>query len=61
MAKRGILEEDVELALRHPVGDPDPGQPGSIWIRGHAVGGRILKVCVRIAEQDYVITTAWPD
>ena len=61
MRKRHITEEDVELALRHRVGRPGPGEAGTIWIRGHAVGGRILRMCVRIADQNHVITVAWPD
>ena len=60
MEGRGVAKADVETALRRPIGDPEPGQPGTIWIRGHAPGGRILKVCVRVAEQDFVITAAWP-
>ncbi len=59
MAERGAAEEDVELALRHPIGDPAQGSPGTLWIEGHAVGGRILRVCVRAADPEYVITLAW--
>jgi hypothetical protein len=59
MRERGVTEADVELALRHPFGNPSPGQPGSIWIEGHAVGGRILRVCVETADQKNVITLAW--
>lgn len=61
MAQRRITEEDVDMALRLRIGQPGPGQPGTIWIRGHAVGGRILKVCVPMADQQFVITAAWPD
>jgi hypothetical protein len=61
MAKRAVTEVDVELALRHPIGQPTPGEPGTIWIRGFAVGGRILKVCVRTDDHEYVITVAWAD
>lgn len=61
MAQRGITREDVEAALRRRVGNPSPGEPGTIWIRGYAGGSRILKVCVPIADQDFVITAAWPD
>jgi hypothetical protein len=61
MAKRAITERDVETALRRRVGSPTPGEPGTIWLRGHAAGSRILKVCVRAHEQDFVITAAWPD
>lgn len=60
MAKRAITEADVESALRRRVGNPSPGEPGTIWLRGHAAGSRILKVCVRAYQQDFVITAAWP-
>ncbi len=59
MAERGITEADVETALRRPLGDPLPGEPGTVVIEGHAPGGRILKVCVRAADPDYVVTAYW--
>lgn len=59
MRQRGITTNDVERALHLQIGHPEPGEPGSIWIRGYAVGGRILKVCVR-TDRSYVITVAWP-
>lgn len=61
MEARGITRHDVETALNRPIGNPLPGQPGSIWIRGHSAGGRILKVCVRMDDKSFVITAAWPD
>lgn len=61
MAKRLITDHDVEQALRMTIGHPNPGEPGTIWIRGYAAGGRVLKVCVRTADQEYVVTAAWPD
>jgi hypothetical protein len=61
MAKRGISERDVESAFRRPCRNPTPGEPGTIWRWGFAAGSRILKVCVRIADQDFVITAAWRD
>lgn len=61
MHQRHVTEKDVELALRRTAGGPEPGQPGTIWIRGLAVGGRVLRVCVRTADQTYVVTIAWPD
>lgn len=61
MAKRAITEQDVEMALRLRIGMPTPGQPGTIWVWGVAVGGRTLKVCVPTADQTFVITAAWPD
>lgn len=61
MAERGITEKDVEAALSRRVGQPSPGQPGTIWIRGYAAGSRILKVCVPTTDHAYVITAAWPN
>lgn len=60
MIERAITELDVETALRRQIGNPSPGQPGTVWIRGHAAGSRNLKVCVRTNDQDFVITAAWP-
>lgn len=59
MAQRGITREEVEAALARPAGHPTPGQPGTIWIWGHA-GSRILKVCVRVHDRQFVITAVWP-
>jgi hypothetical protein len=59
MAVRGVTEEDVDLALRHQI-RTRPGEPGSIWIDGYGVGQRIIPVCVRIQQQDYVITVGEP-
>jgi len=59
MAARGIAEEDVEMALRHPIGVPRPGDPGKVVIEGHAAGGRILKVRVLAADQELVVTAYW--
>lgn len=61
MGRRRVTEEDVSQALAKQIGSPVPGQPGSLWIRGYAVGGRILKVCVEAADRTQVITVAWPD
>jgi len=58
--ERDFTKEDVEWALAHPIGDPEPGEPGSVWVRGYAVGGRILRVCVRADDKEFVITAAWP-
>jgi hypothetical protein len=61
MRRRGVTDEDVEMALQHEI-SRDAGEPGTIWIRGHAVGGRILKVCVTMSDTDpVIITVAWPD
>jgi len=59
MGERRVSERDVELALRHSIGDPAPGQPGTLWVEGHAVGGRILRVCVAASDRTFVITLAW--
>ena len=60
MARRLITASDVESALRRPTGSPEPGLPGTIWIRGMAEGGRILRVCVSVENRYHVITAAWP-
>lgn len=59
MAERRITEEDVEWALNRQT-DTSPGEPGTIWIHGHASGGKILNVCVRLPDKCYVVTAAWP-
>lgn len=59
MAARAISEQDVEMALRKRIGNPKPGDPGKIVIQGHAAGGRILNVCVPIADDNLVITAYW--
>lgn len=61
MAQRGVFEEDVRVALSRRIGQPVPGKGGTMWVRGHAPGGRILKVLVRAAEPEYVITVAWEE
>ena len=61
MEQRGVFDEDVERALARPLGAPLSGKGGTMWIRGHAPGGRILKVLVRAAEPDYVVTVAWEE
>ena len=59
MAARGIAKEDVEAALRRPIGNPSPGEPGKVVIEGHAPGGRILKVCVQAADHNVVVSAWW--
>jgi hypothetical protein len=59
MAARAITEQDVEMALRRRLGAPRPGQPGNIVIQGHAPGGRILNVCVPVADQELIVTAYW--
>lgn len=61
MLERGITENDVKFALSHPIGDPLPGRPGSIYIKGHATGGMIIKVCVRTTDKEYIITVVRED
>ncbi len=60
MEEREVTDKDVESALARQIGSPSPGQPGSVWIRGHAIGGRVLKVCVPANDHTYIITVAWP-
>lgn len=60
MRQRAVTEEDIEWAMRRQIRQT-PGEPGTVWIHGHAAGGRILKVCVRADDHDQVITVAWPD
>jgi hypothetical protein len=45
---------------RRPTGDR-PGQPGTLWLHGMATGGRILSVCVTLADRRFVVTAAWLD
>lgn len=59
MGERAITEQDVEMALNHPIGNPSPGDPGKIVVQGHAAGGRILNVCVPIADQELIVTAYW--
>jgi hypothetical protein len=61
MTERGITDDDVAWALTRRVGSPQPGEPGTLWIRGYAAGSRILKVCVRATDESFVITAAWQD
>lgn len=61
MAERGIHEEDVAWALRRPAGSPEAGEPGTIWLPGYAASGRILRVCVRTTDREYIVTLAWRD
>lgn len=58
MRLRRFTEQDVELALARPTGNR-PGEPGTIWIHGHATGGRVLSVCVKLDDRRYVVTAAW--
>ena len=60
MEKRGVTKADVETAIKRET-RRTPGIPGSIWIWGFSAGGRVLKVCVDVADPDKVITVAWPD
>jgi len=60
LLERGITEHDLTSALSRRIGAPGPGEPGTLWIRGYAAGGRILRVCVDAADQTRIITAAWP-
>jgi hypothetical protein len=59
MAERSITRQDVETALRRPIGDPGPGAPGKIVIQGYAAGARILNICVPMNDHELVITAYW--
>jgi hypothetical protein len=58
MVERGISEADVEAALNHRIGEPDPGEVGTIWINGYAAANEILRICVQTSDQEFVITVA---
>lgn len=60
LRQRGISKDDVICALHHPAGTTRPGQPGSRWVYGYALGGRILKVCIALDDPSRVITAVWP-
>lgn len=60
MEERGVSEQDVELALKRPIGAPRPGQPGTIWIDGYGMGNRVIPVCVLTANHNHVKTVGWP-
>jgi hypothetical protein len=60
LRERGITRDDIEHALNHPIGQPRPGQPGSVWVWGYSVSGETLKVCVSTVDSNIVITAAWP-
>jgi len=36
------------------------GDIGSVWVRGYAANGRILKVCRATDDPDRIITAAYP-
>jgi len=59
MAKRGVDEVEVELALKRQI-RKRPADPGSIWVDGYGKGDRIIPVCVLIANQSYIKTVGWP-
>jgi Domain of unknown function (DUF4258) len=61
MRQRSVSDEDVGSALRRPWGRPRAGSPGTVWIAGFAVDGRILRVCVPTDERTFVITVAWQE
>ncbi len=65
MAKRGITEEQIYVALAREQ-RRTPGEPGTIWIHGIVPGddnyraSRTLKVCVT-ADRTRIVTAAWRD
>jgi hypothetical protein len=60
MLERGITEEDIRTALKRRHGRPTSASFGKIWVFGYSSTGRILKVLLT-AEQDVIVTAAWPD
>jgi hypothetical protein len=59
MAEREVTEEQVEVALRRPMGAPDPGnRPDTLVIRS-PFGGRRLKVVVDSVDTERVISVMW--
>ena len=61
LEQRGISADYLEYAMAHTVGNPQPGEIGSIWVYGRTPGGRILKVCVATNDHQRIITAVWPD
>jgi hypothetical protein len=59
MAQRQITEADVEAALKHTIGTPQPGDGGNLIVRGYAPGQRILKV-VLSGDKRTVVTVMGP-
>jgi hypothetical protein len=59
MRDRSIFEADIESALQHKI-STQPGEPGTIVVRGYAPNGHILKVFVRASDHEYVISAMWP-
>lgn len=58
MVERGITQEQIQLVLNRPLGDPGPGAaPGTLVIEGQ-VGARRLKV-IRSAAEPPVIVSVW--
>jgi hypothetical protein len=58
MRERGISEQDVEYAHRHPIGNPEPGaRPGTLATTGPFPGrAGLLKVVVDSADSELVVT-----
>jgi hypothetical protein len=60
MAKRGITEDDVKMALNQQIGDPSPGDLGRIRIDGRATNDRVLSVvCPANSDEVVVVTVYW--
>ena len=57
MAKRQISQSDVEAALKHTIGQPQPGDGGNLIFRGYAPDQRILKVVLSGDKQ--TVVTVW--
>jgi hypothetical protein len=57
MRQRGVTPADVDRALAHPNGSPQPGnQPGTIVVAAYRPGGGTLKVVLDAADQGLVVT-----
>jgi len=56
MEERCITESDVINALNRRIGDPLPGKSGTIVIRGHASGGRIIRIVLGAHDKNNIIT-----
>lgn len=60
MAERGITENDIEYAMNHRMGYPEPGnRPDTMVVRGFARGGGILKIVVSAADEGVFVSAMW--
>jgi hypothetical protein len=59
MAKRGITEDDVKLALNRQIGGPFPGDLGNIRINGRASKNRVLSVVFPANTAEVIVVTVY--